>query len=239
MRGNRSRTWLSRTAGCRAGRARLADRKAHALRDEGLLEYFPPAENAAQLGGFAGLRGWLDRARTGFTPHAAELGLAPPRGLMIVGVQGCGKSLACKTVAREWGLPLLKLDAGRLYDKFIGESERNFRRASDLAESMAPCVLWIDEIEKAMAQGSDSDGGVEPADLRLVSDVDAGEEAGGVRGRHRQRPVGAPSRATAKGTFRRDLLRRSCPVADERLAILEIHLRLRRQDPAHWTCPGW
>ena len=79
---------------------------------------------------------------------------------MIVGVQGCGKSLACKTVARDWGLPLLKLDAGRLYDKFIGESERNFRRATELAESMAPCVLWIDEIEKAMAPGSDSDGGV-------------------------------------------------------------------------------
>ena len=102
----------------------------------------------AELGGFSAMRGWLDRARTGFTPGPRELGLRAAAGPMIVGVQGCGKSLACKTIARDWQLPLLKLDAGRLFDKFIGESERNFRRATELAESMAPCVLWIDEIEK-------------------------------------------------------------------------------------------
>jgi len=215
---------------------RLAERKAHALRDEGLLEYFPPAENAAQLGGFAGLRGWLDRARTGFTPRAAELGLQPPRGLMIVGVQGCGKSLACKTVARDWGLPLLKLDAGRLYDKFIGESERNFRRATELAESMAPCVLWIDEIEKAMAQGSDSDGGVS---RRIFGSFLTWmqEKKPGVFVVATANDLSAlPPELLRKGRFD-EIFFVDLPVADERETILEIHLKLRRQDPATLDLP--
>ena len=78
-----------------------------------------------------------------------------------MGIQGCGKSLAAKTIARQWNLPLLKLDAGRLYDKYVGESDKNFRRAVVLAETMAPCILWIDEIEKSMGQSnSDADGGL-------------------------------------------------------------------------------
>lgn len=72
---------------------------------------------------------------------------------MLVGVPGCGKSLAAKAIAREWQLPLLKLDAGRLFDKFVGESEKNFRRAIAMAESLSPIILWIDEIEKAMVAG--------------------------------------------------------------------------------------
>ena len=82
--------------------------------------------------------------------------------MLFVGVQGCGKSLAAKFIARQWKMPLLKLDAGRLYDKYVGESEKNFRKATALAEAMAPVVLWIDEIEKAFAQGgtNDADGGL-------------------------------------------------------------------------------
>ena len=75
------------------------------------------------------------------------------RGILIVGIQGCGKALSAKVIARQWKLPLLKLNAGRLLDKFIGESEKNLRQAIDLAESRAPVVLWIDEIEKAMSGG--------------------------------------------------------------------------------------
>ncbi len=102
------------------------------------------------------------RARAvGYGAEAREIGLEPPRGLLLVGVQGCGKSLSAKFIAREWRLPLLKLDAGRLYDKYVGESERNFRRATALAESMAPCVLWIDEIEKGLSPaGGDADSGL-------------------------------------------------------------------------------
>ncbi len=90
---------------------------------------------------------------------AEEFGLDFPRGVLLLGVPGCGKSLAAKAVAAEWRLPLLKLDPSNLYNKYIGESERNFKRAMEAAERMAPVVLWIDELEKAFATGGE-DGGV-------------------------------------------------------------------------------
>src|SRR5215217_7376540 len=134
----------------------ILQRKVQSIKDGGLLEYFPLGDNRFELGGFTNLKSWLERAKTGFTAEAKALNLTPPRGIMLVGVPGCGKSLAAKAIAREWRLPLLKLDAGRLFDKFIGESEKNFRRAIAMAESLAPIVLWIDEIEKAMVAGGGS-----------------------------------------------------------------------------------
>ncbi|HIK44423.1 MAG TPA: AAA family ATPase [Leptolyngbyaceae cyanobacterium M65_K2018_010] len=140
---------------------RVQERKARVIHEEGLLDYFPPETNLAQLGGFEGLKRWLAYAKIGFTPQARQYNLPAPKGILIVGIQGCGKSLAAKTIARQWNLPLLKLDAGRLYDKYIGESDKNFRRAITLAETMAPCILWIDEIEKSMGQShSEADGGL-------------------------------------------------------------------------------
>ncbi len=140
----------------------IIKRKGELLEQGGVLEFFPAGTNRFELGGFERLKSWLDSARVGFTPAARELNLEPPKGILLVGVQGCGKSLAAKFVARQWELPLLKLDAGRLYDKYIGETERNFRKATTLAEAMAPVVLWIDEIEKVFAQGGsgESDGGL-------------------------------------------------------------------------------
>lgn len=140
---------------------RVLERKTQVIRETGLLDYVPPEKNTAQLGGFKNLYQWLNRARTGFSEQARSFGLTPPRGILIVGIQGCGKSLAAKTIARQWQMPLLKLDTGRLYDKYIGASEQNFRQALSLAEKMAPAVLWIDEIEKSMGQSNgDSDGGL-------------------------------------------------------------------------------
>ncbi|MFP5284609.1 MAG: AAA family ATPase, partial [Thermoanaerobaculia bacterium] len=128
----------------------------------GVLEFFPAEDNHFELGGFGRLKSWLGHARIGFTPEAKALNLHPPKGVLFVGVQGCGKSLAAKFIARQWGMPLLKLDAGRLYEKYVGESEKNFRRAAAMAEAMAPVVLWIDELEKAFASGTsnDADGGL-------------------------------------------------------------------------------
>ena len=112
------------------------------------------------------MKRWLDRASLGFSEEARAMNLQPPKGLLLTGVQGCGKSLAAKMIAQRWQVPLLKLDAGRLYNKYIGESERNFRKATKLAESLAPAVLWIDEIEKAFGGGGGSeDGGTS---LRLL-----------------------------------------------------------------------
>jgi hypothetical protein len=213
--------------------AQLAELKAKALHEDGLLEYFPPADNRYELGGFGGLRRWLDRARVGFSAEAAELGIQPPKGVLLVGVQGCGKSLAAKVIAREWTLPLLKLDAGRLYDKYIGETEKNLRRAIAVAEASAPAILWIDELEKAISPGggNDSDGGVS---RRLFGTFLTWLQ-------EKTAAVFVVATANDLSLLPPELLRKGrfdeiffvdLPDASEREQIYGIHLRLRRQDPA-------
>lgn len=212
---------------------RLVDLKARALQSDGLLEYHPPGDNPATLGGFERLHAWLRRARVGFSEQARALNLPAPKGVLLTGVQGCGKSLAAKAIARSWGMPLLRLDAGRLYDKYVGESERNLRRALEVASSLAPAVLWIDEIEKAVATGSggSNDGGVSQ---RLLGTLLTWMS---------ERDDGVFLVATANDVFRLppELLRKGrfdelffvdLPGPAEREQILAIHLRLRRQDPA-------
>lgn len=129
---------------------------------EGLLEYYPLEETVAEVADLATLKGWLRKRKAIISEpeKAREFGLTFPRGVLLLGVPGCGKSLSAKAVAREWRLPLLKLDPSNLYNKFIGESERNFKRAMETAERMSPVVLWIDELEKAFASGGGEDGGV-------------------------------------------------------------------------------
>ncbi|MAE95281.1 MAG: AAA family ATPase [Deltaproteobacteria bacterium] len=216
---------------------KLLDRKAEEISRDGLLEYFPAEDNPFELGGFEKLREWLKRARLGFSERARELNLEPPKGILLVGVQGCGKSLAAKCIARQWEMPLLKLDAGRLYDKYIGESEKNLRRAIDLAESMSPCVLWIDEIEKGFAQAGDQDGG---ASQRIFASLLTWMQ-------EKKRPVFLI--ATANDVFKLppELLRKGrfdeiffvdLPAADERETIFTIHLRHRRQDATAFDLPA-
>ena len=122
---------------------------------DGVLSYEYDTESFANVGGLQGLKRWLGKREKAF--HG-ESDIDSPRGVMLVGVQGGGKSLAAKSVAGLWGLPLLRLDMGAIYNKFFGESERNVREALKMAETMSPCVLWIDEIEKGIAVG-DNDGG--------------------------------------------------------------------------------
>jgi AAA+ superfamily predicted ATPase len=123
----------------------VLDAKRDAVGDTGLLEFFPPAEVAEPVGGMAGLREWLEKRRAALGERAREFGLEPPRGVLLLGVQGCGKSLFARNVAPVWGLPLVRLDPAVLYDKYIGETEKNLRRALETVEAMAPAVLWIDE----------------------------------------------------------------------------------------------
>ena len=211
-------------------RALLAH-KAEAVRASGLLEYYPAEDNRFELGGFAQLKRWLERARHGFGEKARALNLSAPRGLLLVGVPGCGKSLAAKVISREWGLPLLKLDAARLYDKYIGESEKNFLRATALAESMAPAVLWIDEIEKGLvASGTaDSDSGLSRrlfgAFLTWLQEKK--EEVFLVATANDLSLL--PPELLRKGRFD-EIFFVDLPEADERLQIWEIHLRKRNQD---------
>ncbi|MEO1095919.1 MAG: AAA family ATPase [Cyanobacteria bacterium J06638_28] len=210
---------------------RVLQRKVQVLHEEGLLDYIPPEMNPAQLGGFEGLKRWLARARVGFSAQAKALNLPAPKGILIVGIQGCGKSLAAKTIAREWQMPLLKLDAGKLYDKYIGESEKNFRRAVTLAETMAPAILWIDEIEKSMGQSdSDADGGLS---RRLFGSFltwlqEKSEDVFVVATANDLSRI--PPELLRKGRFD-EIFFVDLPDEKERAAILKIHLMRRKQDP--------
>jgi SpoVK/Ycf46/Vps4 family AAA+-type ATPase len=141
--------------------AHVLEAKRRIIEREGLLEYYPVEHTLAEVADLEGLKAWLAKR----TPvvrepgRARKFGLTFPKGILLLGVPGCGKSLSDKAVASEWGLPLLKLDPSNLYNKYIGESERNFKRAVEVAERMAPVILWVDELEKAFASGRE-DGGV-------------------------------------------------------------------------------
>lgn len=210
----------------------ILQRKVQAIKDGGLLEYYPLEDNRFELGGFTNLKSWLERAQVGFTAEARALNLTPPRGIMLVGVPGCGKSLAAKAIAREWKRPLLKLDAGRLFDKFIGESEKNFRKAIEMAESLSPIVLWIDEIEKAMVAG----GGSGEADAGLSRRL-FGAFLTWLQ--EKKQDVFVVATANDLSSLPPELLRKGrfdeiffvdLPDDAERAAIWKIHLSLRKQD---------
>jgi hypothetical protein len=128
---------------------------------DGLIEFGIETQGLDLVGGLNHLKQWLELRRATFTGERADQAIDPPKGLLLLGVQGAGKSLAAKAVAGSWHVPLMRLDFGNLYSKWLGESEHNLKEALRQAEAMAPCVLWIDEIEKSVANGSgDADGGV-------------------------------------------------------------------------------
>jgi SpoVK/Ycf46/Vps4 family AAA+-type ATPase len=209
----------------------VLQRKAQVIRNDGVLEYLPTLENNAELGGFEGLKQWLTRTKVGFSAKARSLNLSAPKGILIVGIQGCGKSLAAKAIAREWNMPLLKLDAGRLYNKYVGESESNFRQAIRLAESMAPSVLWIDEIEKSFhSSQNETDGGLSQRlfGFFLTWMQEKTEEVFVVATANDISQI--PSEFLRKGRFD-EIFFVDLPLRAERETILKIHLRKHCQDP--------
>lgn len=125
--------------------------KRQIIRKSGLLEYYAPDSNIKDVGGMELLKEWLDKRTKSFSDKAKEFGIPAPKGILLLGVQGCGKSLLAKAVAAHWNLPLLKLDVGRIFGSLVGQSEENIRKAIAVAESVAPCVLWADELEKGFA----------------------------------------------------------------------------------------
>ena len=210
----------------------IVELKKEMLRKDGVLEYVSPEENLAEVGGLQNLKAWLDKRRKAFTPEAKRFGLEPSRGILLLGVQGSGKTLVARAVAREWGLPLLKMEPGRLFDKYIGETEKNLDRALRMAEQMAPCVLMIDELEKGLSYnaGGDADAGLSKRIFgRLLAWL-----------QDRKAPVFVvatsndigqlPPELTRKGRFD-EIFFVDLPNAEERREIFAIHLRKRKRDP--------
>jgi SpoVK/Ycf46/Vps4 family AAA+-type ATPase len=131
--------------------------KKELLRHSGMLDFVDASENMAAVGGLENLKKWLAQRRGSWEESAREFGLEPARGVIILGVQGCGKSLCARAIAGEWNLPLVKFDTAAIYDKYIGETEKRIQKVFQVAEGLAPCVLWIDELEKVFAgSGPDS-----------------------------------------------------------------------------------
>ncbi len=140
----------------------VLEEKKQAIRQIGVLEFFPTRESLKNVGGLENLKQWVRTRQDAFTEEARRYGIPNPKGVLLVGIQGTGKSLSAKTIANEWRLPLLRLDVGRLFGGIVGESEGRVRQMIQLAEAMAPCVLWIDEIDKAfgnITSGGDGDSG--------------------------------------------------------------------------------
>ena len=205
--------------------------KHHALESGGALALQTEIEKFGAVGGQAKLKRWLDRRREAFVGDAASLGLDLPRGILLLGVQGGGKSLAAKAIAGSWGLPLLRLDFGALYNKFHGETERNLRSALETAGAMAPCVLWMDEIEKGLASGGDGDGGVSKRVLATLLTW-MSERRGRVFMVATANDISAlPPELLRKGRFD-EIFFVDLPGEDVRRQIFSIHLGKRRRDPA-------
>ena len=208
--------------------------KEQIIRKSAILEYYRASEDFATVGGLDLLKDWMEKRTVAFTEKARDYGLPAPKGILMLGVQGCGKSLSAKAIASLWKLPLLRMDVGKIFGGIVGQSEENIRKAIRVAESTAPNIVWIDELEKGFA-GTQSSG---------ISD-------GGTTARvfgtfitwlqDKTAPCFVVATANDVSALPPELLRKGrfdeiffvdLPSALERAEIFAIHLRKRRRDPA-------
>ena len=204
--------------------------KAQALKKTGILEYYHSSLGMDSIGGLDVLKGWLDIRQQAFTKEAREFGLPVPRGALLAGVPGCGKSLAAKAAAAKYNVPLVKFDMGRIFGGLVGQSEANMRTAIQTAEAIGHCVLWIDEIDKAFAGmqgGGNTDGGVA---LRVFGNFITWMQEKTVPCfilATANRIEGLPPELLRKGRFD-EIFFVDLPSPAERKEILEIHVKRRR-----------
>ncbi|MBD1194855.1 AAA family ATPase [Vulcanococcus sp. Clear-D1] len=209
----------------------VLEEKRQAIARSELLEYCPTEATPADIGGLDALKRWLEQRHMAFSDDARRYGLPLPRGVLLVGPQGTGKSLTAKAIAHSWTMPLLRLDVGRLFAGLVGASEARTRDMIQRAEAMAPCVLWIDEIDKGFGAAGDgrSDGGTSQRVLASLltwmaeksSAVFVVATANGVEK--------LPPELLRKGRFD-EIFLLDLPDAAERSAILDLQLRRRRPD---------
>lgn len=211
----------------------ILSEKKQLIRRNGILEYIEEDETIDAIGGLEELKGWLRQRSNAFTERAREYGLPQPRGMLILGVPGCGKSLIAKTTSRLWGLPLLRLDMGRVYDgSMVGRSEANLRNALRTTESISPAILFIDELDKAFSGSggsADSDGGTSSrifgSFLTWMQEKTSPVFVMATANRVER----LPAEFLRKGRFD-ELFFVDLPNPEERQDIFRIHLQKRRSD---------
>ena len=230
-----SQALVTRYALCPETVTDVLEAKKQLLRHSGMLEFIEASDNMAGVGGLENLKHWLGQRRGAWEDSAREFGLEPPHGVIILGVQGCGKSLCARSVAGEWKLPLVKFDTSAVYDKYIGETEKRIRKVFQVAEGLAPCVLWIDELEKVFAgSGPDSASADAGVSSRLLASFLSWMQ-------DRKAPVFVaatcnnvtvlPPELIRKGRFD-ELFFVDLPNQAERKQIFSIQLAKRKRNPA-------
>jgi AAA+ superfamily predicted ATPase len=217
----------------------VLDAKRQSMRSEGLLEAVRRDATFGDVAGLRRLRDWIDKRRSALTPEGRRFGLEPPKGLLITGVQGCGKSLAARAVAGEWGFELARLEAGALYDKYVGESEKKLNKALELAQKMSPLVLWIDEIEKAFASAGasgDADAGLSQRILATLLTWMQDREGGVFLAATSNNISALPPEMLRKGRFD-EIFFVDLPSVEVRASLFTLHLRKRGRDDNTFDLP--
>lgn len=208
--------------------------KQQVIKKSGLLEYYESQEEVSDVAGLDNLKDWLQKRSIAFTDRAHRFGLPAPRGVLLLGVQGCGKSLCAKAVSGLWRLPLLRFDIGRMFSSLVGSSEENIRRAIEVAESVAPVILWVDEIDKALAGAANSAGSDGGTAARVFGTLLTWLS-------EKTSPVFVIATANDISNLPPELLRKGrldeiffvdLPTLQERREVFRIHIQKRGRDPA-------
>nr|WP_239582826.1 AAA family ATPase [Bacillus tianshenii] len=198
-----------------------------------MLEYYHPNESLSNIGGLDNLKDWIEERGNAYSQEAREYGLNLPKGVLLLGVPGCGKSLTAKAISRSWNFPLLRFDLGKVFGGLVGESERNIREALDVAKAISPCILWIDEIEKGLSgvqSSGSSDGGTTS---RVFGTFLTWMQ-------EKKEPVFVIATANNIGLMPPELLRKGrfdeiffvdLPTVEERMNIYEIHINNKGRNP--------
>jgi len=211
--------------------------KKEQLRHSGMLEFIDASENLSSVGGLDNLKRWLAQRRGTWEDAAREYGLEAPRGAIILGVQGCGKSMCARAIAGEWKLPLVKFDTAAIFDKYIGETEKRIQKVFRVAEGLAPCVFWIDELEKIFAgSGPDSasvDAGVSSRILAAFLSWMQDRKAPVFVAATCNNVSALPPELIRKGRFD-ELFFVDLPNQAERKQIFAIHLKRRKRNPTEF-----
>jgi len=214
---------------------KVSESKTQVIRKTGILEYYDKPESFADVGGLKNLLTWFQSRAPAFASTARYAGLPMPKGVLLVGVPGCGKSLSARALAGAWGVPLVRLDVGRIFGSYVGQSEANLRMAIQTAEAVSPCILWIDEVEKGFSGVRGQGGGGVAARvfgtfLNWLQDkrspvfvVATANDLGGI-----------PPEFLRQGRFD-DIFFVGLPGPEQRQAIFQIHLARRHRQPASFN----